>query len=197
MVISIDGQRVKTETLLSTSSLLRRTKYHLAGFNPRSRDASTFPNFAGSMQHVIINGQNLLEMEKNKILSKSENTGDWSPGVGLVQYNTVTFSSHASYVGLPQLKTFYDLNIHFQLRTVEHNGLIIFNSGQKTDFLAIELVDGHVHLVFNIGVRTIELKDNYPSKVNNNQWHGVTITRKLINCNIETPFDQLTIFQIQ
>ena len=93
----------------------------------------------------------------------------------------MTFTSHGSYVGLPQLKAFYDLDIHFQFRTLEPNGLIMFNAGQKTDFLAIELLEGHVHLVFNIGDRRIELKDNYPSLVNNNQWHSVTITRKLIN----------------
>ena len=53
----------------------------------------------------------------------------------------------------------------------------MFNAGQKTDFLAIELVDGHIHLVFNLGKRTHELKDNYPSGVNNNQWHSVTVVR--------------------
>ena len=132
---------------------------------------------------MIINGKNLLEMEKNKILTKSENTGKWETSVGGTETGAVTFTSHGSYVGLPQLKTYYDLNIHFQLRTMDLNGLILFNSGQKADFLAVEILDGHVHLVFNIGMRRIELKDNYPSRLNNNQWHSVTITRKLINCN--------------
>ena len=51
---------------------------------------------------------------------------------------------------------------------VDHNTPLFtamkHNAGQKTDFLAIELVDGHIHLVFNLGKRTTELKDNYPSK---------------------------------
>ena len=57
----------------------------------------------------------------------------------------------------------------------------MFNAGQGADFLAVELVDGHIHLVFNLGKRSIELKDNYPGGLNNNQWHGVTINRKLFN----------------
>ena len=57
----------------------------------------------------------------------------------------------------------------------------MFNAGQGADFLAVELVEGHIHLVFNLGKRSIELKDNYPGLLNNNQWHGVTINRKLFN----------------
>jgi len=176
VVIKIDGRNQKTETLSSSTPILRRTKYHLAGFKPRSDDSSDYPNFSGSLQHVVINGQDFLEMEKNKILTKSENSVEFQKTV-LKQTNDITFNSHHSYIGLPQLKAFYDLDIHFQFRTLEPSGLIMFNAGQKTDFLAIELVDGHIHLVFNLGKRTTELKDNYPSAVNNNQWHSVTITR--------------------
>ena len=176
LVIKIDGLSQKTETLLSSTPILRRTKYHLAGFKPRSDDSSDYPNFSGSLQHVVINGQDFLELEKNKILTKSENSVEFKKNT-LRQTNSVTFNSHSSYVGLPQLKAYYDLNIHFQFRTLEPSGLIMFNAGQKTDFLAIELVDGHIHLVFNLGKRTTELKDNYPSAVNNNQWHSVMVSR--------------------
>ena len=60
-------------------------------------DASRYPNFSGSLQHVIINGQNLLEMEKNKVLSRSENTAEWlkSP---VLQHNEVNdFHSKVSF----------------------------------------------------------------------------------------------------
>lgn len=180
VVIKIDGRSQKTQTLLSSTPILRRTKYHLAGFKPRSNENADYPNFSGSLQHVVINGQDFLEMEKNKILTKSENSVEFQKNV-LKQTNVVTFNSHNSYIGLPQLKAYYDLNIHFQFRTLEPSGLIMFNAGQKTDFLAIELVDGHIHLVFNLGKRTHELKDNYPSHVNNNQWHSVTVVRPTTN----------------
>ena len=92
----------------------------------------------------------------------------------------VTFTTHASYLGLPQLRAFYDLHIHLRLRTSEASGLIMFNAGKETDFLALELVEGHVHLVLSTGGRRVELKDNHPSGVDNNQWHELTVTRKWI-----------------
>ena len=47
-----------------------------------------YPNFAGSLQHVIINGHDLLEMEKNKVLSKSENSAQFQIS-SLLQHNQV------------------------------------------------------------------------------------------------------------
>ena len=51
---------------------------------------------------------------------------------------------------------------------------------KETDFLALELVEGHVHLVLSTGGRRVELKDNHPSGVDNNQWHELAVTRKWI-----------------
>ena len=180
-MVKIDGLTHKTENLRSPTSLLRRTKYHIAGFTPRSDSSLDYPNFSGSLQHVVINGQDLLEMERSKISSKSDSSFRFESNA-LKQTGQVSFTSHGAYIGLPQLKAFYDLSVHFQLRTLEPNGLIMFNAGQKADFLAVELVSGHIHLVFNLGQRSIELKDNYPGPLNNNQWHSITINRKLFNC---------------
>ena len=44
----------------------------------------------------------------------------------------VTFTTHASYLGLPQLRAFYDLHLHLRLRTSEASGLIMFNAGKET-----------------------------------------------------------------
>ena len=180
LLVKIDGLTEKTESLGSPSTILRRTKFHLAGFKPRSADSLDSPNFSGSLQHVVINGQDLLELQRRKLRSKSESSLRFEESA-LIQISPTSFTTHGAYIGLPQLKAFYDLNIHFQLRTLEPNGLIMFNAGQGADFLAVELVEGHIHLVFNLGKRSIELKDNYPGGLNNNQWHGVTINRKLFN----------------
>ena len=180
LLVKIDGLTHKTENLMSPTSLLRRTKYHLAGFKPRSDDSQDYPNFSGSLQHVVINGQDLLETERSKILSKPETSLRFERSE-LKPSSPVSFRSHGAYIGLPQLKAFYDLSIHFQLRTLEPNGLIMFNAGQAAHFLAVELVEGHIHLVFNLGKRSIELKDNYRGALNNNQWHSITINRKLFN----------------
>ena len=45
VVIKIDDRSQKTQTLLSSTLILRRTKYHLAGFKPRSDENADYPNF--------------------------------------------------------------------------------------------------------------------------------------------------------
>ena len=45
----------------------------------------------------------------------------------------------------------YNYQYFFQFRTLESNGLIMYNAGRGKDFMAIELVGGHVHYVFNLG----------------------------------------------
>ena len=54
LMIRIDGQTLKTETLLSSSTVLRRTKYYLAGFTPRSLDASGTQNFSTKFYLLIM-----------------------------------------------------------------------------------------------------------------------------------------------
>ena len=48
-----------------------------------------------------------------------------------------------------------ELNINFHFKTVEPDGLLFFNAGDKNkqDFIAIELVAGQVRYVFNLGNR--------------------------------------------
>ena len=56
-------------------------------------------------------------------------------------------------------------------------GLIMYNAGKGQDFIAVELVNGHIHYVFNLGYASISIKDNCPHNLNDNQWHSVTVGR--------------------
>ena len=57
-----------------------------------------------------------------------------------VIYHAVTFTSQHTYLGLPQLKAYRDINVFFQFRPHESNGLIMFNAGKDQDFFAVEMV---------------------------------------------------------
>ena len=174
--LAVDGDHTKTESILSTTSILRRTNYHLGSIAQNDLIPSDYPNFSGSLQQVWVNGVAFLEMEKTHQLKNSQKTTDFVPQEMLIDY-ALTFRSHHTYLGLPQLKAYYDIAIHFQFRTLEPDGLIMFNSGKTSDFLAVELVEGHVRLVVNLGPGSVSLSDNYPTPLNNNQWHEVTIVR--------------------
>ena len=43
----------------------------------------------------------------------------------------VSFSSHHTYLGLPQLRAYNLIDIYFQIKTVEEDGLILYNGGKE------------------------------------------------------------------
>lgn len=67
--------------------------------------------------------------------------------------------------------------IIFQFKTREANGLILFNAGREHDFIAVELVNGHVHYVFDLGDGAVRVRDTSRSKLNDGKWHTVSIGR--------------------
>ena len=53
----------------------------------------------------------------------------------------------------------------------------MYNAGKGQDFFAVELVNGHIHYVLNLGYGIIAIKDNSPKSLSDNQWHSVSIGR--------------------
>lgn len=64
-----------------------------------------------------------------------------------------------------------------QFKTREANGLILYNAGRERDFIAVELVNGHVHYVFDLGDGPVRVRDASKSKLNDGKWHAVSIGR--------------------
>ena len=64
-----------------------------------------------------------------------------------------------------------------QLKTTQPDGLIMFcgplevNKGQ--DFIAVELFDGHVRYVFDVGSGVRVIQDRLGRQINDNRWHQV------------------------
>lgn len=73
------------------------------------------------------------------------------------------------YVGL--------IECRWQFKTREANGLILFNAGRERDFVAVELVDGHIHYVFDLGDGPVKIRDTSRPRLNDGKWHAVSIGR--------------------
>ena len=41
-------------------------------------------------------------------------------------FNDITFKNQLTYLGLPQMKAYYDITISFRFKTIEMNGKFIF-----------------------------------------------------------------------
>ncbi|CAM1325515.1 NRXN2 (predicted) [Pycnogonum litorale] len=134
------------------------------------------PNFIGLMQQLVFNGRQFFELARNGQISDFEVTAKFGKKEQTV-HHPVTFKTRQSFVGLPQLKAYSSMNLYFQFKTLQANGLIMYHAGKGQDFLAVELVNGHLHYIFNIGDGSRRVRSNTKSTLNDNRWHAVTIGR--------------------
>jgi len=134
------------------------------------------PNFVGQIQQLFFNGVYLIDRARTGQLSAANVTAKFGTREQSI-HHPVNFKSKHTYVGLPQLKAYSSTNIYFQFRTLEPKGIILFNAGKGQDYIGVELVNGHIHYVVNLGDGPIRIRDNLRNSLNDNRWHSVTIGR--------------------
>lgn len=64
---------------------------------------------------------------------------------------------------------------HFELKTTSHRGILLYNTGltSRSDFVGVELVDGHLRLLLNKGNGALELRSQWA--VADGKWHDVVV----------------------
>uniref|UniRef100_T1L145 Laminin G domain-containing protein n=2 Tax=Tetranychus urticae TaxID=32264 RepID=T1L145_TETUR len=134
------------------------------------------PNFIGSIHNLILNGNDFIELSKQKIDLNFTVTATYGKKDGSI-HRPITFKSRRTYIGLPQLKAYSTMALYFQFKTTLPNGLILYNGGKDEDFIAIELVAGQLHYTFNMGDGQRRLKSSTRYSLNDGQWHSVAVGR--------------------
>ncbi|XP_066961792.1 neurexin 1 isoform X2 [Macrobrachium rosenbergii] len=165
-----------SSTFLAPSSTLSSTPLASSASSSSSPSQVPVPAFIGEMQSFYMNGNYLFEMARSGHVDRLEVTATFTKGPQVI-HHPVTFKSKSAFVALPQLKAYASTNIYFQFKTLEPTGLIMYNGGKGHDFLALELVNGHIHLVFNLGSHPVKVRDNNKVALNDNKWHVVTVSR--------------------
>ncbi|XP_048506164.1 neurexin-3 isoform X4 [Athalia rosae] len=177
-----DEPAVRAETLLGKQSILEFRTLHAGGYLHAEHDA---PNFVGQLQQVWFNGYPYLEIARSAGSHQGSHQGV-TPIIRVTGkfgkrnhpvHHPVTFTSKHTFVGLPVLKAYVETNVYFQFKTREANGLLLYNAGRERDFIAVELVNGHVHYVFDLGDGPVRIRDNSRSRLNDGKWHAVSIGR--------------------
>ncbi|XP_068155026.1 neurexin 1 isoform X6 [Drosophila tropicalis] len=189
--LQVDGappvRGMLSETILGRHSTMEIRSIHLGGLFHAEEEiqmTSTMPNFVGQMQGFVFNGQRYLDIVKSlgpelsalpsatfKLTARFVNSPAGQP------YHAATFRSKHSYVGLAMLKAYNSISIDFRFKTVEPNGLLVFNGGRRSDFVAVELVNGHIHYTFDLGDGPVTMRDKSRIHMNDNRWHQVSIRR--------------------
>jgi len=65
---------------------------------------------------VIVNGKHLLDLEREHLLTNSERSAEFKE-IREDPYQPITFTSRNTFLGLPQMKTYFDLEIRLMFRT--------------------------------------------------------------------------------
>ncbi|KAJ8924521.1 hypothetical protein NQ315_007319 [Exocentrus adspersus] len=185
--LQLDNQLPIRAEIQGKHHTLQWRSIHLGGLYHVEEEISmstTVPNFIGDIQQFYFNNIPYIE------LAKALNTEQFIAGFPSIKvaakfvkhatdnlHRPVTFRSKHTFIGLPMLRAYSSIHIDFMFRTREANGLILFNGGKKEDFVAVELVDGHVNYVVNVGDGTVTLRDTVRNHLNDNRWHTVGIRR--------------------
>ncbi|XP_028323537.1 neurexin-1a-like isoform X32 [Gouania willdenowi] len=132
-------------------------------------------NFIGHLQSLSFNGMAYIDLCKNGDIDYCELNA--MIGFKNIIADPVTFKSRSSYVTLTTLQAYYSMHLFFQFKTTSSDGLILFNSGDGSDFIVVELVKGYLHYVSDLGNGAHLIKGNSNKPLNDNNWHNVIISR--------------------
>lgn len=100
----------------------------------------------------------------------------------------VTFDKPSAYLTLPRWNTKRTGAISFDFRTSEPSGLLLFSHGSlrggaqpdrkpRADFFAIELMDGFLYLVMDMGSGSIKMKAG-SKRLDDGEWCHVDFQRR-------------------
>ncbi|XP_051773709.1 neurexin-1a isoform X4 [Ctenopharyngodon idella] len=136
-------------------------------------------NFIGHLQSLTFNGKPYIDLCKNGDIDYCEVNA--VIGFKNIIADPVTFKSCSSYMTLSTLQAYYSMHLFFQFKTTSSDGLILFNSGDGNDFIAVELVKGYLHYVSDLGNGAHLIKGNSNKPLNDNHWHNVIISKDTNN----------------
>ncbi|XP_059361722.1 neurexin 2b isoform X3 [Carassius carassius] len=171
--VTVEGQMTGDHTRLEFHNIE-------TGIMTERRFISVVPsNFIGHLQGLTLNGVPYLDQCKNGDISYCELNARF--GMRHIIADPVTFRNKGSYLALATLQAYASMHLFFQFKTTSSDGLLLFNSGDGSDFIVVELVKGFVHYVFDLGNGPSLMKGNSEKPLNDNQWHNVVVSRDTNN----------------
>ncbi|MCJ8738687.1 hypothetical protein PDJAM_G00038720 [Pangasius djambal] len=198
VTISVDGILTTTGYTQEDYTMLGSDDFFYVGGSPSTADLPGSPvsnNFMGCLKEVVYKN-NDVRLE----LSRLAKQGDPKMKVsGMVAFkcenvatlDPVTFETPESYITLSKWTAKKAGSISFDFRTTEPNGLLLFSHGKpkqqqqkdpkgpktmKVDFFAIEMLDGHLYLLLDMGSGTTKTRA-VNKKVNDGEWYHVDFQR--------------------
>ncbi|XP_052326659.1 neurexin-1a-like isoform X11 [Oncorhynchus keta] len=197
VTISVDGILTTTGYTQEDYTMLGSDDFFYVGGSPSTADLPGSPvsnNFMGCLKEVVYKN-NDVRLE----LSRMAKLGDAKMKVhGIVAFkcenvatlDPITFETPESYITLNKWNAKKTGSISFDFRTTEPSGLLLFSHGKpkqapkdskspltlKVDFFAIEMLDGHLYLLLDMGSGTTKTRA-VNKKVNDGEWYHIDFQR--------------------
>ncbi|XP_012580679.1 PREDICTED: neurexin-2-beta isoform X7 [Condylura cristata] len=194
VTISVDGILTTTGYTQEDYTMLGSDDFFYIGGSPSTADLPGSPvsnNFMGCLKDVVYKN-NDFKLELSRLAKegdpKMKLQGDLSFRCeDVAALDPVTFESPEAFVALPRWSAKRTGSISLDFRTTEPNGLLLFSQGrragagghgsvQRADYFAMELLDGYLYLLLDMGSGGIKLRAS-SRKVNDGEWCHVDFQR--------------------
>nr|XP_048314035.1 neurexin-2-beta isoform X13 [Myodes glareolus] len=196
VTISVDGILTTTGYTQEDYTMLGSDDFFYIGGSPNTADLPGSPvsnNFMGCLKDVVYKN-NDFKLELSRLAKegdpKMKLQGDLSFRCeDVAALDPVTFENPEAFVALPRWSAKRTGSISLDFRTTEPNGLLLFSQGrragagvgshssaQRADYFAMELLDGYLYLLLDMGSGGIKLRAS-SRKVNDGEWCHVDFQR--------------------
>ncbi|XP_037887303.1 protocadherin-like wing polarity protein stan isoform X2 [Glossina fuscipes] len=98
------------------------------------------------------------------------------PYTATCELRSRSFSKN-SFLTFESLKQRHRFNLKLRFATVHENGLLLYNGryNELHDFIALEIVHGHISFSYSLGDRIESLSVMQKAKVSNGHWHDIEV----------------------
>ncbi|XP_075346015.1 neurexin-2-like isoform X14 [Mycteria americana] len=190
VTISVDGILTTTGYTQEDYTMLGSDDFFYVGGSPNTADLPGSPvsnNFMGCLKDVVYKN-NDFKLELSRLAQEGDGRVTLHGALlfrceAVAALEPVTFGTPQAFLALPAWQAARAGSVSFDFRTTEANGLLLFAQGRpqgpghpRPDYFALELLDGHLYLLLDMGSGGIKVRAS-ARKVTDGEWCHVDVQR--------------------
>ena len=177
IILSVDRVRIRDRIKGDFTNMNLDRNLYIGGVPFVERGLVVYENFTGCIENMYLNHSNVIASFKDRLIYNDrfynyEDIGGVVKGCPIDYFTVpVTFKNSQSHVKLTGYEGSYSLNVRFEFRTYEENGLLMYHSFSSDGEVELIMENARVKvkLVAN-DIPPINL-DNFDQTFNDGKWH--------------------------
>ncbi|CAJ0939082.1 unnamed protein product, partial [Mesorhabditis belari] len=189
LVLTVDGQRDEIRQYAPETDWIGNSFAFVGGI-PREkmpREGGRSKSFRGCMRQIKYEADaqqvifvNLADEGFGESVIRTGGELAFSCKNPQVPPDVLSFNTSDSFIALPKWNSLASGSISFHFRTSEPDGLLLYHGdvASSSDFVAFELIDGHLFFVIDLGSGHVRLQTTSKRVTDSpSQWHSVLFER--------------------